>query len=85
MPKSAIESRLPHRDIDDQRMSVPLRTMLMGFLASIVISIVISLHRSRRLQARRLRRQHRHLMASPWDGEPQVPQARSGGGANVRR
>ena len=81
MPKSAIESRFPHRVIDDQRMSLPPKTMLMGFLAS----IVISLHRSRRLQARRLRRQYRHLMASPWDGETQVPQARFGGGANVRR
>ena len=81
MPESAIESRFPHPDIDDQWMSVTLRTMLTGFLAS----IVISLHRSRRLQARRFRRQYRHLLASPWDGETQVPQARFGGGANVRQ
>jgi len=54
-------------------------------LRAIFASIIGALHRSRRLQARRIRRQYRHLIAAARQDEVQIPQSRRGGDANVRR
>ncbi|MFL6789598.1 MAG: hypothetical protein ACJ8EE_00265 [Bradyrhizobium sp.] len=77
MPNTTIEGRLPYRNSVRPRMPL-FPSMLKGVFAS----IVSSLHSSRRLQARRFIRQHRHLItpAAPSDD---YPQARLGGREHV--
>ncbi|WMT75623.1 hypothetical protein [Bradyrhizobium sp. Ash2021] len=70
MPNPTIEWRLPHRDAGGPQMpptsraEAPIFLAMASMLNGFFVAILVSLHQSRRRHARRIVREHRHLVAA---------------------
>jgi len=88
VPNPTVECRLPYRKFGGPQMppangaGATVFSALGSMLNSFFGAILGSLHRSRRLQARRIIRQHRYLIAAT-QGEVYVTESRCGGRENA--